>query len=191
MKKRSLLALILCGSLCGCQTWMKSYVAVHDAVDAVLADGQEAGPLPAGQAPVLWDAYYVAEWTAHTDQGNLDRAAGIKAAQASGKTCIGFKFKNDSGAFKIAVYKWESDVDKGKFLEGDENWTDKALRAGIRQWCVNIQGSDLDVIKDTFKAYGPGTDYQVQFTGIPITRDVMKALECDGQGIKTTPPRYR
>ncbi len=189
--KRILLGIVLAGSLCGCETLWRGAIAVHDAIDESLADGQQPAPLPAGQAPVLWDAYYVGEWTAHTDQGNLDRAAGIKAAQAAGKTCIGFKFKDDSGAFKIAVYKWEHPDDKGKFLEGDENWTDKALRAGIRQWCVNIEGSDLAVIKDTFKFYGPNTEYQVQYTGIPITRDVMKQLECDANGIKTSAPRMR
>jgi hypothetical protein len=55
---------------------------------------------------------------------------------------------------------------------------------------MDIAGVDLELVRDTFKAYSPD-GIQVQFTGISLTSEVKKILECDGQGIKTTPPRYR
>lgn len=192
--KRLLMLAVLAALTAGCNTlaYKKAFVATHEAIDAVVGITEtNSAPLPAGQAPILWDAYYCAGWTGHNDQANLDRDAGIKACKATGKTAIGFKFKDDSGAFKIAVYHWPSNVD-GHFQEYPENWTDRArVDAGVTRWVVSIADCEPVAVADTFKAYGPNTDYQVQFTGIPITREVMKALGCDGNGVKITPPVER
>jgi hypothetical protein len=44
------------------------------------------------------------------------------------------------------------------------------------------------LVIDTFKAYGDA-DHCLQIIG--ATAGVIKGLGLDGQGIKTTPPRYR
>ena len=183
MKKRSLLALILCGSLCGCTTWMKSYVAVHDAVDAVLADGQT--PAQPAQAQTLWPAVEV-DWMAHGFEGeNEIRAAAIKEAAASGKA-IRFKFRDTGTDLRIWTVHWESDKKPGYF--GPNNvWSQQAYDAGIRKWVMETDCPDALVI-DTFKAYG-GPDWGLQVIG--ASPAVIKGLGLDGQGIKTTPPRYR
>jgi hypothetical protein len=55
---------------------------------------------------------------------------------------------------------------------------------------VDIAGVDLELERDTFKAYSPD-GIQVQYTGIPIDKATMKALECDANGIKTSASRLR
>jgi len=186
MKKRSLLALILCGSLCGCQTWMRSYVAVHDAVDAVLADGQT--PAQPAQAQTLWPAYSCPNFARHGYEGESQfRTDAMIAAQAAGFDAIAIKFIPNQPPARIEIYEWESDKDKGKFRP---NCARQAREYGITKWVVDIAGVDLELVRDTFKAYSPD-GIQVQFTGISLTSEVKKILECDANGIKTSASRLR
>ena len=182
--QKLILALILASSLCGCTTWMRSYVAVHDAVDAVLEDGQ-APAQPAGPQ-TLWPAVEC-DWMRHGEGSgeNELRAAAIKEAAASGKA-IRFKFRETGTDLRFWILWWESDVDRGK-LPNPEMATPKALAAGVKRWVVDVTDCSDALVCDTFKAYG-GPDFQLQVIG--ASPGVIKGLGLDGQGIKTTPPTF-
>jgi len=151
----------------------------------------EPDPAPAveGQPQTLWP-YIECNWMIHGEGLNENevRAAAIREAAATGKA-IKFKFHDSGTDLRFWLFWWESDVDKGKF-PNPEMGTPKALAAGVRKWIANIAGVDLQLVRDTFKAYGD-PDHMIQFTGIPITKDVMRILECDANGIKTSKPRMR
>ena len=137
------------------------------------------------EAQTLWPAVEC-DWMIHgegTDENGVRQRA-IDEAAASGKA-IKFRFRNTSTDFRFWVLWWESDKDRGKFPNSGM-WAPKASAAGVHRWVVDIRGFDLALIADTFKAYAPDSDYQVQFTGVAITKAVQKALGCDAQGVKQT-----
>ena len=153
MKKRSLLALILCGSLCGCQTWMRSYVAVHDAVDAVLADG---GQQPAQDPQTLWPAYDAPDYCKHGYAGeNEYRESAHAAAKAAGLDCIKLTLRDvPNPELSMHLFWYRSPVD-GHYLA---TWYKAAKSAGITRWQVDISGcNDVAGAKDRFKDYPAGS----------------------------------
>ena len=138
-----------------------------------------------GQPQTLWPAVEC-DWMAHGFEGeNEIRAAAIKEAAAKG-LAIRFKFRDTGTDLRIWTVHWESDKKPGYF--GPNNvWSQQAYDAGIRKWVMETDCPDALVI-DTFKAYG-GPDWGLQVIG--ASPGVIKGLGLDGQGIKTTPPRYR
>jgi hypothetical protein len=124
---------------------------------------------------------------AHGFEGeNEIRAAAIKQAASEGKA-IRFKFRETGTDLRFWLLWWESDIDRGKF-PNPEMATPKALAAGVKRWVVDVTGLDDALVIDTFKAYG---DEAHQLQVIRASPGVIKGLALDGQGIKTTPPRYR
>ena len=142
-------------------------------------------PAQPAQAQTLWPAVEC-DWMAHGFEGeNEIRAAAIRQAAAEGKA-IRFKFRETGTDLRFWLLWWESDVDRGKF-PNPEMGTPKATQAGVKRWVVETDCPD-DLVIDTFKAYGDEA-HQLQIIG--ATAGVTKGLGLDGQGIKTTPPRYR
>ncbi len=195
--KRILCALILASSLCGCSTFWRGAIAVHDAIDDALATKtntpaatHDPPPGTAGEDQTLWPAYSCPDFAKHGYEGeDTFRESCIAGSRAAGATAMAIRFYANEPPARIEIYEWESDKTKGKFRP---NWTRKARDgAGVKRWVVDISGSSLEVVRDTFKAYAPDSDFQVQFTGISLTPEVKKILECDAQGIKTTPRRLR
>lgn len=146
---------------------------------------------PTGEAQVLWPAVEV-DWQTHGWEGeNEFRMAAVNKAREQGIDAIRFPLKyTDNKHLRIALWEWEHDEVKGKFRL--DNFTRRARDKGIKRWVVDLSsGVELVWTADTFKAYGPNTDFQVQYTGIPMTAISMKVLECNNQGVKITPPKYR
>ena len=135
----------------------------------------------------LWP-YVEVDWMIHGEGLNENevRAAAIREAAATGKA-LKFKFHDSGTDLRFWLFWWESDVDKGKF-PNPEMGTPKATQAGVKRWVVDVTGQDDALVIDTFKAYGDA-DHQLQVIG--SSPGVIKGLGLDGQGIKTTPPRYR
>ena len=145
-------------------------------------------PPPIPQPQTLWPAYSCPNFAKHGYEGESQfRTDAMIAAQKAGFDAIAIKFIPNEPPARIEIYEWESNVDKGKFRP---NCARQAREYGITKWVMDISGVDLELVRDTFKAYSPD-GIRVQFTGISLTSEVKKILECDGQGIKTTPPRYR
>ena len=144
-------------------------------------------PAQPAQAQTIWPAVEC-DWMRHGEGSgeNELRAAAIQQAAASGKA-IRFKFRETGTDLRFWLLWWESDVDKGKF-PNPEMGTPKALAAGVKRWVIDVTGQDDALVCDTFKAYGD-SDHQLQVIG--ASPAVIKGLGLDGQGIKTTPPRYR
>ena len=142
---------------------------------------QPAGP------QTLWPSVEV-DWMIHGENTNENevRSAAIRQAATEGKA-IRFRFKETGTDLRFWLLWWESDVDKGKF-PNPEMGTPKALAAGVKRWVVDVTGQDDGLVVDTFKAYGDA-DHCLQVIG--ASPGVIKGLGLDGQGIKTTPPRYR
>jgi hypothetical protein len=194
MINRILIALILGGSLTGCETWKRAYVDVHDSVDEVLADKTNVTPpvvtdpvpVPSGEAQTLWPAIEC-NWMIHgTENENQIREQAIREASASGKA-IRFRFRDGGTDLRFWLLWWESDVDRGKF-PASHMWAPKALAAGVKRWVVSADGANAALVIDTFKAYGDA-DHQLQV--VNPTKEVTAGLGLDAQGIKTTPPRKR
>ncbi len=182
--------LAVCFALSGCAAlenkhWYRvAVIEGHETLDNYYGDG-EVSAVPTVQNQTLWPAVEC-DWMAHGFEGeNEIRAAAIKEAAASGKA-IRFKFRDTGTDLRIWTVHWESDKKPGYF--GPNNvWSQQAYDAGIRKWVMETDCPDALVI-DTFKAYG-GPDWGLQVIG--ASPAVIKGLGLDGQGIKTTPPRYR
>jgi hypothetical protein len=143
---------------------------------------------PTQEPQTLWPAYSCPSFAKHGYEGESQfRTDAMRAAQAGGLDAIAIKFIPNQPPARIEIYEWESDKDKGKFRP---NCARQAREYGITKWVVDIAGVDLGLVADTFKAYSED-GIRVQYTGVKITKDVMKTLECDINGIKTSPRRLR
>lgn len=174
--------------------WKKLLEAVKGKVEAkkVKVLPPEDKPAQPPAIPASWDAYPCPNWMIHGDGTgeNEIRQGAIEGAKATGKTCISFYFRDTGTDLRIWLLEWESDKERGKFHP--DNWTRRAQReAGVTCWLVNIGNVSLKLVADTFKAYAPRTNYQVRYTGRQMTSEVMDALGCDIDGIKTTPRLLR
>ena len=71
-----------------------------------------------------------------------------------------------------------------------DNESRKAKAGGIRRWVVDVApGTSPAWVADLLRAYGAGSDYQVQV--VAPTPELTQALGLDSNGIKTTPAARR
>jgi hypothetical protein len=154
---------------------------IKGAPKAISTVTKPAEPVPA------WDAFLWPQYMDHGYEGeNEMRHEGIRLCREAGKTCLGITIKRlPSYPFAIEVLDWESDKQSGKFVG---KFHKAATEAGITHWQVDIASiGDYAAVADFFKHYAAGT---VRYVGADFGK-CGKALECDANGIKTTPPRMR
>jgi hypothetical protein len=197
--KKILCALILASSLCGCSTFWRGAIAVHDAIDDALATKtnapavtQDPAPIDSGEAQTLWPSVACPQWMVHTSDHPADdaiREAAWKSAKAQGLDAIRMNLKHtDNYHLVMALYEHEH---KDEHRYRLDNFTRRARdKGGVKRWVVDLApGISLEWVGDIFLAYGPGTDFQLQI--VNPSKEATKVLGLDAQGIKVSPPRKR
>ena len=155
---------------------------IGNAVTNVVPSPQENGP------QVLWDNVEC-DWCTHGWEGEDElRMAAINKSREKGYDAIRFNLKHLSNEhLVIALFEWEH---PREFRFRLDNFSRRARDRGIKRWVVNLEpGIDPEWVADVFRAYGKGSDFQLQV--VSPTKEISDALGLDGQGVKVTQAERR
>jgi hypothetical protein len=146
-------------------------------------------PAQPAQAQTLWPAVAV-DWMKHggKEADKAMRRAAWEQAREHGIDALRYTLRHTDN-YHLVMFLFEHEHNS-EYRFREDNETRKAKAGGIRRWVVDVApGTSAEWVADLLRAYGAGSDYQVQI--VMPTPELTQALGLDSNGIKTTPAARR